>query len=143
VTDVALVARHDQQRAAGERLGASVVDDAEYDVVVEAAGTGPALEEAAARCRPGGLVLFVSTHWSPVPIPGIPALMKELSFRWSYCYGSTGGQRDLDDAAALLAAQPEIARTLITHRFPLEDAPTAFRVAADRAAGAIKVVLEP
>jgi threonine dehydrogenase-like Zn-dependent dehydrogenase len=142
VADVALVARHDHQRAAGERLGASAVDD-EYDVVVEAAGTGPALEQAAAACRPGGLVLFLSTHWSPVPIPGIPALMKELSFRWSYCYGSTGGRRDLDDAAALLAAEPAIAATLITHRFPLEDAPAAFRVAADRAAGAIKVVLEP
>jgi len=138
-----LVARHPHQRAAGERLGASVVADGEYDIVVEAAGTDAALEQAAALCRPGGLVLFLSTHWSPVTIPGIPALMKELGFRWSFTYGSHPGGRDLDDAAALLAAEPEIARTLVTHRFPLEEAPAAFRVAADRAAGAIKVVLEP
>lgn len=43
----------------------------------------------------------------------------------------------------MLAAQPEILDTIITHRFPLEDAPEAFRVAADRASGAIRVVLEP
>ena len=143
VTTLALAARHRHQQDAGERLGASVVGDEEYDVVVEAAGTDTALEQAASRCRPGGLVLFLSTHWSPVAIPGIPALMKELRFRWSYTYGSHPGGRDLDDAAALLARDPVLAATLVTHRFPLDDAAEAFRVAADRAAGAIKVVLEP
>lgn len=141
--DVGLVARHPHQQAAGERLGAAVAAEGEFDVVVEAAGTEAALATAAERCRPGGLVLFVSTHWAPVAIPGIPALMKELAFRWSYTYGEHGGRRDLDDAAALLARNDDIAATLITHRFPLAEAPAAFAVAADRAAGAIKVVLEP
>src|SRR6185295_12999888 len=98
---------------------------------------------AAELCRPGGVVLFLSTHWVPVAIPGIPALMKELGFRWAITYGSSDGRRDLDDAAAILGADPTIADVLITHRFPLDDAAEAFRVAADRAAGAIKVVLEP
>jgi threonine dehydrogenase-like Zn-dependent dehydrogenase len=49
----------------------------------------------------------------------------------------------MDEAAAMLAEKPEIARTLITHRFPLEEAQEAFRVAGDRASGAIRVVLEP
>jgi threonine dehydrogenase-like Zn-dependent dehydrogenase len=141
-TDVGLAARHAHQHEAGERLGASSVEG-EYDVVVDAAGTEDALALAAERCRPGGTVLFLSTHWSPVPIPGIPALMKELAFRWSYTYGTHPGGRDLDDAAALLAADPGVAATLVTHRFPLDDAAAAFAVAADRAAGAIKVVLEP
>ena len=143
VRDLGLAARHPHRREAGERVRASVVADGEYDVIVEAAGTGTALVQAAALCRPGGLVLFLSTHWGPVPIPGIPALMKELAFRWSYTYGAHPGGRDLDDAAALLGRAPDVAATLVTHQFPLEDAPAAFRVAADRAAGAIKVVLEP
>jgi threonine dehydrogenase-like Zn-dependent dehydrogenase len=53
------------------------------------------------------------------------------------------GVREVEQAAALLAADPEIAKTLITHRFPLEDAAEAVRVAGDRAAGAIKVALHP
>jgi threonine dehydrogenase-like Zn-dependent dehydrogenase len=45
-------------------------------------------------------------------------------------------------AAELLAARPEIADSVITHRFALDEAPEAFRVAADRRAGAVKVVVE-
>ncbi|HEV2310198.1 MAG TPA: alcohol dehydrogenase catalytic domain-containing protein [Acidimicrobiia bacterium] len=141
--ETALAARHPHQRSAGERLGAALVGKGEYDVVVEAAGTEAALAQAADLCRPGGLILFLSTHWGPVAIPGFAALMKELAFRWSYTYGEHAGGRDVDDAAALLARSPAIASTLITHRFPLDDAAAAFAVAADRAAGAIKVVLEP
>jgi threonine dehydrogenase-like Zn-dependent dehydrogenase len=141
--EVGFVARHAHQRLAGERLGGTIVDHGEYDVVVEAAGTETALATAAGLCCPGGEVLFLSTHWEPVAVPGIVALMKELTFRWSYTYGTHPGGRDLDDAAALLARNPDIVATLVTHRFPLEEAPAAFRVAADRARGAIKVVLEP
>jgi len=32
---------------------------------------------------------------------------------------------------------------LVTHRFPLEQAAEAFRIAGDRASGAIKVTLQP
>jgi threonine dehydrogenase-like Zn-dependent dehydrogenase len=139
---VGLVARHPHQHAAGERLGATIVDDGEYDVVLEAAGTEAALATAAGLCRPGGEVLLLSTHWQPVPVPGIVALMKELTFRWSFTYGTHPGGRDLDDAATLLARNPDIAAALITHRFPLDEAADAFRVAADRGHGAIKVALE-
>jgi hypothetical protein len=46
-------------------------------------------------------------------------------------------------AAGLLARRPELVDTVVTHRFPLADAPEAFRVAADKTSGAIRVVLEP
>jgi threonine dehydrogenase-like Zn-dependent dehydrogenase len=142
--EVALVARHAHQVSAGERLGADpAAATGEYDLAVEAAGTATALEQAAQLAAPGGTVLMLGTFWGAVSVPGLTALMKELRVVWSLASGGHAHGRDFDDAAALLGQRPEIADTLITHRFPLDDAAEAFRVAGDRSAGAIKVVLEP
>ena len=141
--ETALEARHPHQIVAGERLGASGPPSGEYDVVIEAAGSQSAVERAFDLVRPGGQVLFLSTFWDPITLPGVAALMKEVTCRWAYTYGHRHGTRDIDGAAALLARHPEIAATLITHRFPLADAPAAFAVAADRRGGAIKIALEP
>ena len=43
----------------------------------------------------------------------------------------------------MLARTPDLAQALITHRSPIQDAPEAFRVAADKSTGALRVVLEP
>lgn len=141
--EVDVEARHEAQREAAERLGAKGAANGEYDVVIEAAGTQSALDRAVELIRPGGLVQFLSTFWEPVTLPGFAALMKEATLRWSFTYGHRAGGRDVEVAAALLARTPAIADTLVTHRFPLADAPEAFRVAADRAQGVIKIVLEP
>jgi threonine dehydrogenase-like Zn-dependent dehydrogenase len=44
---------------------------------------------------------------------------------------------------AMLAEMPDLAETVITHHFPLDDAAEAFRTAGDRDSGAIKVVVHP
>jgi threonine dehydrogenase-like Zn-dependent dehydrogenase len=43
----------------------------------------------------------------------------------------------------MLAGWPELAEMLITHRFPIEEAREAFRVAGDRFTGVFRVVVEP
>jgi len=141
--EVALEARHEAQRVAGERLGARGPAEGEYDIVFEAAGSQSAVDRTLELVRPGGTVVFLSTLWDPVTLPGVVAMMKEATLKWAFTYAQHAGGRDLDTAAALLARRPEIADTLITHRLPLTDAPEAFRLAEQRAAGAIKVVLEP
>jgi 2-desacetyl-2-hydroxyethyl bacteriochlorophyllide A dehydrogenase len=141
---VDLSARHDRQRAAGERLGAGQLGDDEYDVVIEAAGTASALADAVEHCRPGGTVVLLGTYWDgDTAMPGQTLCMKEVSLVPASMYGRVGPSRDIDVAATLMAARPELADTFITHRFPLDAAPEAFATAHDRAAGAIKVVLEP
>jgi threonine dehydrogenase-like Zn-dependent dehydrogenase len=140
---VDLVARHDRQREAAARLGAGEASDG-YDVVIEAAGTASALADAARRCRPGGTIVLLASYWDgTVEMPGLEVCMKELTMVPAVMYGRVGPSRDIDVAASLLAARPELPEAIITHRFPLDAATEAFAVAADRAAGAIKVVLEP
>jgi threonine dehydrogenase-like Zn-dependent dehydrogenase len=139
---VGLSARYDHQVAAGNLLGAEGIEG-KYDLVVESAGTEKAVHQAIKLCRPKGKVLLLGTHWSGFSFPQIAAMLKETSVICSYMYAANGAVRDFDVAAMLLARRPEIARALITHRYPLAEVKQAFAVARDRKAGAIKVVLEP
>lgn len=140
--EVGLVARHDAQAAAGERLGARPADG-EYDVVVECAGTEDALQKCCELAKPGAALLLLSSYWEGLALPGFIVMLKELRIQPSSMYGRHAAGRDVDGAAALLAVHPQIAATVITHRLPLAAAAEAFRIARDRKAGAIKVVLEP
>ncbi len=140
--EVGLVSRHERQAEAGERLGAGEATG-EFDFVIDCAGTRSSLERAVELCLPGGTLLLLATYWGGLELPGFAVTLKEVTVVPSSMYGRQGAGRDIDVASALLAAHPEISSTLVTHRFPLDAAPEAFRVAADRKAGAIKVVLEP
>lgn len=73
----------------------------------------------------------------------MPLFHREARIIPSLGYCAHAGGREMEDAAVMLAEDPDIAETLITHRFPIEEAGEAFRVAADRSAGAIRVVIEP
>ncbi len=139
---VALEARHDRQKEVGDALGAIAVSDG-YDVVIEAAGTTSALAQAVQLCRSGGTVALLGTYWDEAVLPGLDMCTREISLVPASMYGRSGASRDFDNAAAVLAARPEVAGLVITHRFPLDAAAEAFDAARDRAGGAIKVVLEP
>jgi L-iditol 2-dehydrogenase len=143
VGTVAIAARHVAQKEAAERLGASLDPSGEYDVVVECAGNSEALAQAARLCKPGGIILLLATYWDGVTLPAFEVGMKCLKIFASSLYGRQGLVRDVEVAAQLLASRPELPGILITHRLPLDAAAEAFAIAADRKAGAIKVVLEP
>ncbi len=137
-----LAARHPHQAEAGERLGATTSLGADYDLVIDAAGSQAAVDQAFGAVRPGGTVVAMATYWSPVQV-GLAMSTKEARFVPSTMYGHHHGIREFETAAEVLAAIPDLADALVTHRFDLDDVPEAFRVAGDRAAGAIKVQLAP
>jgi 2-desacetyl-2-hydroxyethyl bacteriochlorophyllide A dehydrogenase len=141
--EVALQARHPYQKEAGERLGAHVDPDGRYDVVVEAAGTQESLAKCGELVAPGGTIVVLGVHFGPVQLDWMPLFHKEARVVPSLGYCAHNGGREMEDAAVMLADDPDIVRTLITHRFPIEDATEAFRVASAKAGGAIRVVIEP
>lgn len=140
---VSLAARHDRQREAGVRLGAKALAQGEADVAIDCAGTSESLARCAESLRPNGTLLLLAAAWGALALPGFAFVAKELTLTVASMYGRSAQGRDVDAAAALLASRPALGELLITHRFPLEAAAEAFRMARDRKAGAIKVVLEP
>jgi threonine dehydrogenase-like Zn-dependent dehydrogenase len=141
--EVGISARHDVQRRAAEALGLGIEVPRNADVVIEASGTAGGFDDAVKHCRRAGALVLVSTTWEPISISFLNAQMRELTIVPAFVYGEAHGEREFDTAVEVLAAHPEIATALITHRFGLDDAPHAFDVAANRAHGAIKVVLHP
>lgn len=69
--------------------------------------------------------------------------MKEIRTVPSLGFCHYEGGSDYASAAQMLARKPDLVASLITHRFPIEDAPEAFRVAADKSTGSLRVVIEP
>ncbi|MAG33940.1 MAG: alcohol dehydrogenase [Deltaproteobacteria bacterium] len=144
--EVALVARHAPQRAAGSTLGAEIVESGaggDYDVVFDCAGTPSATETACEALRPRGTLLMLASSWDRIELPGLVVAARELQMVVSTMYGRAGTMRDVDAAAGILGAREEVAPALISHRFALADAAKAFEVSRDRKGGAIKVALEP
>lgn len=144
ITDqVYLIARHDAQNAAGERLGARRRAEGTFDLVVDCAGTAESVAQAVHLCKPKGVLLMLATYWHGLTLPGFEVAMKEVQICAASTYCRQGLARDVDVAVSLMARNPLIADCLITHRLPLDAAEQAFAIAADRAHGAIKVVLRP
>lgn len=141
--EVALEARHPHQKDAGERLGARIGPAGLYDVVVEAAGTSESLARCGDLVAPGGTVVVLGVHIGTVQLDWMPLFNREARVIPSLGYRAHDSGREMEDAAAMLASDPKIARTVITHRFPIDEAAEAFRVASDKTSKAIRVVIEP
>jgi threonine dehydrogenase-like Zn-dependent dehydrogenase len=126
------LAHRTERQAAAERLGAGRNVGSDYDIVLDAAGTQGSLDQAVSRVRAGGTIGVLASFWEPVTI-GMALLMKEVSLVPAFTYGHHHEVSEFEEAVRVLDAAPGLAETVITHRFPLDDAAEAFRVAADRA----------
>lgn len=141
--EVAVEEQAEHALEAAERMGLGTRPDGLYDVVIEGDGSEASIAAAAERCAPGGTVLMVAGYYSEFKnFKVLPFVAKELTVIWGTYYGHHAAGRDADSAAALLAQHPEIAASIITHRFPLDAAREAFElVSSDEPS--LKVVLEP
>jgi threonine dehydrogenase-like Zn-dependent dehydrogenase len=156
---VHVLARHDHQAALAEELGATTVlreretdaaaarvraltDGLGAEYVFETVGGhGDTLDLSWELARPQGTVGVLGVFPDPLPVRLLPPLARELRAAFPVCYGVLDGRHDFEVAIELIASGRAPVERLVTHRFPLEQAPEAFRTAADKSTGSIKVQL--
>ena len=157
---VIVLARHPHQQDAARRLGATeVVGDDEagvermqelarlqaIDVAVETVGgTGDTLLTAQRVVRPKGRVVLLGVFTnSTASINPLLFALRETELVGSMTYATTDGRADYAIALDVVADYAGLARSLVTHRFALDDAKSAFETAADKSTRSIKVHILP
>lgn len=142
---VDIVARHPHQAAAARALGAEVVSDpphSTYMTAFDAVCTQSTLDTCVNACMPGGTLVEFGMFWDPVTV-GNSFMFKEVALVPAMAYSHHHDHDDFQEASRILGSDPTPADVLVTHTFSLSDAAEAFRVAADKSSGAVKVHLRP
>lgn len=155
---IMIVAKYPHQRDAARRLGADdVLEPTEGlkealrascpegpDIVIETVGTvGGVIQEALEVARKLGTVVLVGGITEPSVLHLGPIIHKELRVLGSPCYGQVGLQQDFAIATELISSGRVDVQSLVSGSYPLESIQQAFLGARDKAAGAIKVLVDP
>lgn len=140
--EVDVLARHLHQAAAAEALDARVVTTPgkNYDTSFDAVCSQDSFNTCVSATRPRGTILEFGMVWAPVSLNNL-FILKEITLVPSIFYGHNHEHHDFNEAVDVLHRRPDIVSTVVTHRYPLQDAAEAFRVAGDKSSGAIKVHL--
>lgn len=108
------------------------------DYVVECAGAGNAIDEAAQMVNRSGKICLAAFPHGRVPINVAHLLRNNI-----YLYGIRGEGKTATHRAEAFMRQKRFDATLIhTHTFPMTELPEALRYAKDRVEDAIKVVVK-
>jgi L-iditol 2-dehydrogenase len=115
-----------------------LVREQEVDVAFEVSGSDEALADAIGAARPGGRVVLVGIPAGDrTAFHAAAARRKELSFLYSRRMAS----HDFRRAVGLVADGRVQIAALISHRYPLAQAPEAFETLAERSG--LKVIVNP
>jgi len=145
--------RHQHQAEAALAAGAARVVEAgevagrereRADIVVETVGgRAETLEQGVGIVRAGGRVVVLGLFTQAVRLNALALMLKEVRIAGGITYCRPGQRSDFEVALGILQADPQRARRLITHRFPLERTAEAFAAALDKSSGSLKVQLTP
>jgi len=151
--EVAITARHPQQREAAKRLGLTSlaeedvkawVKDAAPDVVIETVGGhAQTLLDATRWCRAGGRIVVLGIYSQRTELSGYNLATRELEIVGSNMYGMGRRGPQFRAAVELLPRYAVELASLQTHQFGLEAVEEAFQCAGDKTTGAIKVTVLP
>jgi len=151
--EVTVTYRYEHQARAALAAGATRVVPAgdasalvgeKPDVVVETVGGhAETLGQAVGLVRPGGRVSILGLFTGPVQVNALTMMLNEVRTAGAITYCRSRRLTDFEAALGMIGADPERARGIITHRFPLAEAQQAFLAAADKSSASIKVQVIP
>lgn len=153
-----VLARHDHQAALATALGATSVIRVDGPAAIEAVqevtrggadlvvetvgGHADTVNLAWELSRIQGTVAVLGIFPDQVPVNLLRPVLREVWATFPICYGLIDGRHDFEVAIELIAAGRAPVERLVTHRLGLAKAPEAFRIAADKATGSVKVQLQ-
>jgi len=157
VQDIIISAKYEHQGRMAEKLGAdhviqvpaqdvktevkAITKDGTVDAVVDTVAMDQTFHDAFAIVRKAGTVCLVGGYTKSLTVSLRPIVSKELQVTGSSCYSYTGLKKDFDAVIELVAAKKVDPTPIVTHRFPLEQLGEAFKTAADKTSGSIKVMI--
>lgn len=105
--------------------------------VFECSGHAPVLHIAADLVAPGGMLVMLGVPFGEASVAPLMWVTREISLAGSIA----SSERDFEDAIAMLAANPGLAR-IVTRRIPLQDVPAAYEELITPSSGG-KVIVDP
>jgi 2-desacetyl-2-hydroxyethyl bacteriochlorophyllide A dehydrogenase len=113
------------------------------EVVFETVGgKASTMESAGQMVKPGGAIVVVGSFAKPVELNFRRLLRNEIDLVFSWSYSTWQGVPEFQIALDLLARGELDAKSLITHRFPLDKISDAFHAALNKGeSGALKVLI--
>jgi len=110
------------------------------DFVILCAGVPSAIKQAISCVEPGGTILWFAPTKPGVNVefPFFDIWNRQIKMFSTYA----GAGKDIIDAIELLRSKVVNVNDMITHKFPMNKTPEAFKIAAD-ASKSIKIIIEP
>lgn len=158
VQETVITVKYDQQAAMAQALGADRIVDVRtadvtaviqeltdglgVDVVLETVGGAANFNEALNTIRKRGRIVLVAGYHKPLEVDLTRLVWWEPIVTGSNCYGLSGLRADFDVAIKLIARGKVDLTKIVTHHFPFGEVTEAFRVAADKSTGSVKVHLQ-
>lgn len=158
VKETWITVKYEQQLEMAQALGADQIidvrsqnvvdvvnqltDDLGVDVVIETVGGAVNFNEALNTIRKRGRIVLVAGYHKPLEVDLTRLVWWEPIVTGSNCYGLSGLRADFDVAIEWLAEGKVDVSQIVTHHFPFTEVSEAFRVAADKQTGSVKVHLQ-
>jgi len=130
-----LISRSASSKEVAEQIKAAA--EGPLNVAIECTGVESSIHAAIYSVKFGGKVFVIGVGKNELNFPFMHLSANEIDLSFQYRYANQYPKAVRLVAGGLINIKP-----LVTHRFKLEDAVSAFHVAADPAQGAIKVQIQ-